>query len=168
MYNNKSSLDRFDCTICGKDQKSFFLLKKHKEKHAKQFKAFECEVCERVIWSKDALRHHKAKHGLQILGGKFIDQERFVKHDNKKGFEDLDEKVQEFIMKVDGLWTCKICGKENKSKQKVSDHVEFHHMKLSIPCQKCGKVFKGRDALRKHCTKHSTQCMVGRKLHRAL
>ena len=49
---------------------------------------------------------------------------------------------------------CKVCGKEGGMAQ-IMSHIEANHIAGNpVPCDLCGQVFKTRDALRKHKTKH--------------
>ena len=98
------SHDSFDCSICGKKKTSIEALEKHKSYHERsvQIEYGNCNICKKRLRT-NLLSKHEAKHtklnGVPLSG----------KFDYKTGFEDLDEKIKQFIKKVDGVWTCKEC-----------------------------------------------------------
>ena len=66
---------------------------------------------------------------------------------------DLNEKLESMMEKVDGLWTCKVCGKVDKKnfKANVRNHIEAKHIEgVSHQCNHCGNSYRSRDSLRKH------------------
>ena len=136
VQNSQSSV----CRGCGKSLESNSALAKHKCSH----KTVDCDICHKAIRATK-LSKHKHRH---IHFGEAI---KNVKFDNHKGFEDLDDKIEQFISRVDGVWTCKVCNKKTGgSKTCLRGHVEVHHMDLTIPCIQCGSTLKSREALRKH------------------
>ena len=136
MQNSLGSV----CRGCGKSLESNSALAKHKCSH----KTVVCDICNKAIRATK-LSNHKHRH---VLFGEAI---KNVKFDNHKGFEDLDDKIEQFISRVDGVWTCQVCNKKTGgSKTCLRGHVEVHHMDLTIPCIQCGSTLKSREALRKH------------------
>ena len=70
----------------------------------------------------------------------------------------LDEKIEEMISVVDGVFTCTICGTTCKQKVNLKKHIETHIEGLSFPCQQCDKTFRFRNSLQKHIsTIHNTK-----------
>ena len=70
----------------------------------------------------------------------------------------LDEKIEEMISVVDGVFTCTICGTTCKQKVNLKKHIETHIEGLSFPCQQCDKTFRSRNSLQKHIsTIHNTK-----------
>ena len=52
---------------------------------------------------------------------------------------------------------CKVCGKEGKGND-IMRHIETNHLEgVSIPCNNCDKIFRSRDGLRCHISKHHRQ-----------
>ena len=41
--------------------------------------------------------------------------------------------------KVDGVWTCTVCGVGKRDKGHLKEHIKTHLEGLSYPCGKCGK-----------------------------
>lgn len=64
--------------------------------------------------------------------------------------EELDIQVQQLIVKKDGLWECKICGKTSLYKNHMKQHTETHIEGVSHACQICKKTFANRHNLRGH------------------
>ena len=64
--------------------------------------------------------------------------------------EDLDAKLQQMLVKKDGLWECKICGKTSLYSSRMIEHTETHIEGLSHPCHICSKTFANRHTLRVH------------------
>ena len=62
----------------------------------------------------------------------------------------LDTKIEELIEKKKGYSQCKICGKNIRGINLMRYHVETHIKGLKFPCDKCSKICKSRDGLRKH------------------
>ena len=73
--------------------------------------------------------------------------------DNDGGDTDIEQlllKISEMTEKVDGVYTCTVCGKAAKDKTNLGKHIETHIEGLSFSCKMCQKVFRSRDVLRKH------------------
>ena len=64
---------------------------------------------------------------------------------------EVDQKIEELTQRIDGIWTCKACGKTTPRKQLLGWHIETHLENLSFPCQQCDKTFRSRNALKIHC-----------------
>ena len=67
-------------------------------------------------------------------------------------FSDLAEKLESMLEKIDGKWSCKVCGKTTNSNKKkdVRRHAEKHLSGVSHHCTSCEKTFKSSESLRKH------------------
>lgn len=54
--------------------------------------------------------------------------------------------------KINGIWTCTICGKttNHNNKGHLRDHVGVHVKDLAFPCKNCGDIFRSTSGLRKH------------------
>ena len=62
--------------------------------------------------------------------------------DDTKLTEDDQESVME---KVEGVWSCKVCGKTTGiQKGHLREHVRIHMQPRKISCKLCGKMFKNK------------------------
>ena len=66
---------------------------------------------------------------------------------------ELDKQIEEILVKTDGVWTCKACGKSANHKSKLKQHVETHIDGFSHPCGICGKSYRSRNVLRMHLSR---------------
>ena len=68
--------------------------------------------------------------------------------------DELDEKLNSMLEKVDGIWTCTVCGKTDptqNNKACLKRHIEGKHIGgLSHPCNSCGKTFRSKNSLQWH------------------
>ena len=65
--------------------------------------------------------------------------------------EEMDAKIQTVMSRVDGLWTCNICGKANRNRVNIMTHIECRHTEgVPVGCSQCSQVYRNRDALRQH------------------
>ena len=64
--------------------------------------------------------------------------------------EELDAQVDQLIVKNDGLWECKICGKTTLYNTHMRQHTETHIKGVSHTCPMCSKIFANRHTLRNH------------------
>ena len=80
---------------------------------------------------------------------------------NYTDIDDLDQQVKSMMAfsensyDKDGgrLNMCKVCGREGRFVE-IIQHIEANHIVgISIPCDRCGKVFKSRNTLRSHISK---------------
>ena len=66
----------------------------------------------------------------------------FSSSDDTKLTEDNQESVME---KVEGVWSCKVCGKTTGiQKGHLREHVRIHMQPRKISCKLCGKMFKNK------------------------
>jgi len=63
---------------------------------------------------------------------------------------DLERKLDSLIKKVDGVWSCSVCGKTNKKINKLKRHVEIHLEGVVHSCPDCGREFRTTNALQHH------------------
>ena len=66
---------------------------------------------------------------------------------------ELDKQIEDILVKTDGVWTCKACGKSANHKSKLKQHVETHIDGFSHPCGICGKSYRSRNVLRMHLSR---------------
>ena len=72
-------------------------------------------------------------------------------------FDNLNEKLESMIERIDGYWNCKVCRttKIRNHKTDYRRHAETHLEGVSHPCNICGKLFRSSKAHRKHVKIHS-------------
>ena len=76
-----------------------------------------------------------------------------VESSNFANIEELDQKLNEMIERVEGEGQqrrCLHCGKISRDINVAREHAETHIEGLSFPCQYCEKTFRSRNALRLH------------------
>jgi len=70
---------------------------------------------------------------------------------NVTGEEELDTTIDGMVGKIDGSWTCTMCGKTAKTKQNLKSHIENNHIEgILHKCNKCQKQYKSRSNLNSH------------------
>ena len=67
---------------------------------------------------------------------------------------ELAQKIEELTMKIDGVYTCRNCGKTAKDKTHLTRHIETHIEGLEYNCLHCGKVCRSRNILTTHLRKY--------------
>ena len=75
--------------------------------------------------------------------------------DNATDLADLNDKLDSMVEKVNGNWTCTVCGKTSNLNKRndVRRHAETHVEGVSHPCNYCDKIFRCSNALRMHLRK---------------
>ena len=65
--------------------------------------------------------------------------------------DQLNETINSMMQKVEGTWSCIKCGKSDKDKSNMRNHIEGKHIEgVSHPCNQCGKQFRSRNSLTNH------------------
>ena len=64
--------------------------------------------------------------------------------------EEVDQKIEELTDRINGVWTCKACGKTSQRKRDLGWHIETHLEGLSFSCNDCDKTFRSRNVLLSH------------------
>ena len=68
--------------------------------------------------------------------------------------DELDEKINLMMLKVEGKWSCSVCGKIDHRKSNMIQHIEANHIEgVTHTCNQCGKTSRSRNALCKHVAK---------------
>ena len=104
---------------------------------------------------------HKMSSSLENISGNIALAESIEKYEiaEANDFDNLTEKIESIIEKINGIWTCKICGNTSKSNKKgdIKRHAETHIKGVSHSCNVCGKTFRSSSLLRVHkYQKHKT------------
>ena len=63
---------------------------------------------------------------------------------------ELEQKIEELTVKIDGVYTCGNCGKTAKDKTHLTRHIETHIEGIEYNCAHCGKVCRSRNSLISH------------------
>jgi len=63
---------------------------------------------------------------------------------------ELEQKIEELTVKIEGVYTCGNCGKTAKDKTHLTRHIETHIEGLEYNCPHCGKVCRSRNGLTSH------------------
>ena len=66
-------------------------------------------------------------------------------------FLDLDVLIDENLLRnTNGLFSCKICGKDSSTRQNTRNHIETHLALAGFACSTCGKTYRTRNSLNVH------------------
>ena len=100
------------------------------------------------------------KEILQVLNEKALTlSEEATKNTDMESLDQQVKSMMTFSEKADPYGRgkariCKVCGKEGSCAQ-ILNHIEAHHIAgISIPCGHCGQVFRTRNALTTHKSRH--------------
>ena len=55
--------------------------------------------------------------------------------------KEYESNLEQMVIKKEGIWMCKVCGKTGTTKAYVKIHSEKHIEGISHSCQKCSKIF---------------------------
>ena len=70
-------------------------------------------------------------------------------------FDELDAQILAMMNHSEGLWSCTQCGKLEKKKHHMKNHIEGKHINgVSHPCNQCGKQFRSRNSLAQHISQY--------------
>ena len=110
--------------------------RKHKIIPSNSFIAEPHEVKEEILTTSE----HEMK---DILDGSIVTKATFASV-SKQNDTELIEAINSMLENVDGIWTCKKCGKTDKINHlgKVKRHIETHIEGMAHPCDFCGKTFR--------------------------
>ena len=79
----------------------------------------------------------------------------------RDGNEELDNKIRSMMGRIDGFWTCTVCGKVDKlNRSNIKKHIESMHIEGgSHPCSICGKALRSRNGLQSHVSQNHKQIL---------
>ena len=67
--------------------------------------------------------------------------------ENDSSYAEAKQAVDELVIKDGDIWSCRTCGKTEKTNCQMRKHAEIHIEGLSFPCSFCDKIFLSRVAL---------------------
>jgi len=68
---------------------------------------------------------------------------------------DLEAKIDNLMGKTpQGELACLMCGRTSNVKQNIRNHIETHVAKQGFTCADCGKLYRTRNSLNVHRSKH--------------
>ena len=140
---------------------------------AKQVHSLKCKICGkegRMAFIKKHIRDNHLGKNCSLYGQKFASQNERQKHETKnqdcKKHLEHGERINSLMGRSENVIPngkhkdgrtkkvhariCKLCGKEGRLKN-IRYHIEMSHLEdISIPCNKCGKTFASRSAMKLH------------------
>ena len=147
--------ENFLCKICPKSSVNIWKAKSHAQMHVKSkviMGSHSCLICGKIFTTSKRLEKHKLREHKKLNKGMsqvIINNE--VKEDN------INRKLRTMVQKINGSWSCKICGKPGRDQSNSILHAEIHIKGVSRKCDTCGKLFATLSCLRSHNTLvHST------------
>ena len=76
----------------------------------------------------------------------------------KELLEEIEKHLERFLDSSGyNCWKCKLCGKSNRKRTKVSEHIETHLENFTFDCEFCNKTSKTRKGLRAHMIYNHTK-----------
>ena len=143
--NGKEKLiHSFKCKICGKEGKGQVIKKHIRATHLGK----TCNLCGKKFGSRTEKVEHETKNQdckkqlehAERVNSLMVKSKNWIS--NGKQSDGREKRVYAHI--------CNLCGKEGRPKS-IREHIEMSHLEdLSIPCNKCGKTFPARSALKLH------------------
>ena len=163
-YIEKEEGNNFRCTVCDKTSKRKYNMKDHVEKiHFPGMFSHACKFCDKLLESKQSFKKHKEVHKTKAGSG-------LLQRRNRNNHNILSD----YIMKVQteknvDVFLCEVCGKLDKYKWKLVNHVESVHFPgCYIHCCKvCMKNFDTRQSFLSHMKnnhKKTIKAMAGKKV----
>ena len=67
---------------------------------------------------------------------------------------ELEQKIEEMTGKIEGVYTCRNCGKTARDKTELTRHIETHIEGLEYSCSRCNKTCRSRVALSMHMSRY--------------
>ena len=74
--------------------------------------------------------------------------------------ENLETKVQELMGRINGVFTCKNCGRTTRDRTDLRKHVERHINGLCFSCPKCSKKYFRSSVLKSHINMEHVDLML--------
>ncbi|XP_031162660.1 zinc finger protein ZFMSA12A-like isoform X1 [Sander lucioperca] len=140
------SVQKFDCSQCGKSFKKMHLLSKHELTHT-QNRNFTCRQCGKVYSSMRELKSHQKIHPPKLSNqcmqcGKFFSSVAGLT-------------AHELRHRQQRTQICVRCGKAFKNKHDLNLHMRSHTGERPFQCTYCGKCFSVSGNLNVHIRTHT-------------
>ena len=70
----------------------------------------------------------------------------------RDGSTELDQQIDSMMERIEGAWTCKVCGKKDQlNKSNIKKHIEGIHLEGSAySCDFCGTIARSKNGLQSH------------------
>lgn len=146
-YKNNviSKSGKYHCSLCGRDFKNKWILKRHIKNHSGD-KPYTCSICSKQFTRNYSLTVHKRSH---------TGEKPFTCIYCYKTYKRKDELERHELYHTSNKPMCKICNKIFASHQIAKRHeLEFHSNKQKYKCGICNKKFTRQHALNKHSETH--------------
>lgn len=141
----------FKCNICSKSFSNKTMCLRHEETHSRVM-VYECDICKTEYTNLDEFRAHRNTH----------DSNSPFKCDNCFKTFNLEEELNVHKQLscgkyVDITYTCQICDKKLRTKEKLERHMLSHNENKGIKCtyNDCEQYFTERDAFMEHAKIHT-------------
>ena len=108
-----------------------------------------------VVREKVSSNTETAEETVTVAGGGTTTEFEIIREDDTEKMFFLNYQLDQMMEKVDGLWTCKVCGKTGGShfvnnRSQVRQHCEVH-LSTKVQCSLCKTIIKGGPCnMRKH------------------
>ncbi|XP_014369412.2 gastrula zinc finger protein XlCGF57.1, partial [Papilio machaon] len=140
-----SSITFFTCSVCGKQFKHAFSLKKHL--HVHEIAQFSCDICNKLLKSKQSLQAHMQRHynihnySCEDCGSTFVTSSELINHKKK---HNVKKNVE-----------CHLCGYKTHAKKNLVIHLKRHAGEKSYKCDLCTLSFYTNGDLQRHKRVHT-------------
>ncbi|KAJ8734200.1 hypothetical protein PYW07_014751 [Mythimna separata] len=140
-----SATTYFTCSLCGKQFKHAFSMKKHMRVH--ESASFSCSICCKSLKSKESLKAHMHRHykicnyNCEDCGDTFVTSAELHNHRKKHS---LEKKLQ-----------CHLCGYKTHTKKNLIIHLKRHTGNRAFKCDLCHVGFYTQSSLRRHLRVHT-------------
>ena len=140
---------KFICKICGHISDKIYRAIKHTKIHVKseiKSVSHSCTMCHKMFSTLSRLEKHKLNRHqaekteeTQIIITNKDDEQNYIK-----------EKLKTMVQKVNGMWSCKICGRAGRDQFNCMLHAETHMKGVFRKCNGCDKLFSTLSSLQSH------------------
>ena len=138
------------CAMCGKK----FWLKTELDLHKNVVHVVKCSFCDDTFGNVLELNVHiDEKHEVsEVL---LSDLDEISESTEPLALEELVRPALEFFMDNSEREICRVCGKEENSKEDIEEHMKTHSIREKHSCQICGKEENSKSDIEEHIKSHS-------------